>query len=102
MIGRALAAQQTMALASHTLGQGFEQPRLAHPGLARQQHDVSISMCRALPGVVKKCQLALTPDDRTGSCSMRCRKPALGCALTQRFPDGNRLAKTLDRVLAGK
>src|ERR1039457_1510737 len=55
---------------------------------------------RALPGIMQERQLTLASDDRTGSRCVSGREPAFDCTLMKHFPDGNRLAETLDRVLA--
>src|SRR5882757_6351019 len=89
-----------MRLFLYTLGKRFQQPRLTHPGLAHQEHNMPVTQRRALPRIIQNCQLTLASDDRTGGRGMSGCEPAFGCTLTKRFPDGNRLAEALDCVLA--
>src|ERR1700733_8554456 len=91
-----------MGLLPHPLDKSLQQSRLAHPCLAHQQYDVSVSLSRALPGVAQKGQFALASDHWTRSRGVRGRKAALGRTLAKRFPDQDRLAEALDRLLAEK
>src|SRR6516165_10324201 len=89
-----------MRLLSHTLDNRLQQPGLAHPSLAHHERHMPVTACGALPAIIQKCQLSLTPDDRTSSCSVSGCEPAFDCALTKHLPDRDRVAEALDCVLS--
>ena len=89
-----------MGLSSHTLGDRFQQPGLAHPSLAHHERDMSVAARGALPTIIQECQLSLTSDNRTGSCGVSSCESAFDCALAKHLPDRNRVAEALDCVLS--
>ena len=58
VIGRALAAQQTMRLLRHTLGNRSQQPGLAHPSLAHHERHMPVAASRVASNHTKMSALA--------------------------------------------
>ena len=97
-----MRAQQPVRGIPHALGERLQQPRLAHPGLAREHDHVPVSLRGALPGIGQECHFAVPPDDRARSRGVRGDESALHGAFAKRSPHGDRLAISLDLMLAAK
>ena len=95
-----MAAQQTMRLLSHALGDRFQEPGFSHPGLARHEGHMPVAARRASPAIIQERQLPLASDDWTGGCGVGGCEPAFDRVLPKRLPDRNRVAEALDGVLA--
>ncbi len=64
VIGRAVVAERRVRLVGELLAQRLDEPRLADPGLAGEQHHLALAVRGAPPAREQQMQLFLATDER--------------------------------------
>ncbi len=96
VIGRAAGHDPEVVLALHLLAQRLDQPRLADPRLALDQHRLAVAFFRGLPGSQQQPQLLLPPDERQLAAEVPGFLDALQLALGDHPPQLHRPGDALE------
>lgn len=84
-----------MRLAGETFAQALSQPRLAEPGLARDEHDLPLAVPGASPSAHQQLDLVLAANVGGQAGAVPCLEAALRAPLPDDPPGGLGLGDTL-------
>ena len=87
-----------MGLVGEALAQGPQQPRLADPGLAREQHHLTVALARPEPALHQDRELVGAPDQRRDVAAAKRLEAAFGAALPADLEHRDRFGEPLERL----
>jgi hypothetical protein len=99
-MGRALIEQVDVGIAFHSCAQLAHDSGLADPGLAGQQHDLTLAALRLAPAAEQQHNLPLAPDQRREARAVQRIEAVLGTSFAHDLPDGDRLGEALEALWA--
>ena len=85
-----------MGLVGEMVAKLAYKPRLADPGLAREQHHLAFAIAHLPPAAQQQRDLLIAADERRQPRGLTCLEAPLGPALAHHPPDRERLGEALE------
>jgi hypothetical protein len=98
MVGRAVIQRTDVWLALKPSAHFPHEPRLAYPGLAREQHHLPLAVPGLLPATQQQCDFLLAPDQRCQPARVTGLEAALGHTLARHPPDPEGLSEAFEAL----